>query len=67
MLIAIVGTKHCVWEQQTKQGLKDQVILANANKDKTGGSTGLIRVLRFIITFNAFSEAAFPTLIFYKS
>ena len=36
MFDAIVGTKQCVWEKQTKLGLWDQVILVNANKDKTG-------------------------------
>ena len=37
MFNAIIGTKYCVWEKQTEQGLLDQVILVNANKDKTGG------------------------------
>ena len=39
MFNAINGTKHCVWEKQSEQGLWDQVILVNANKDKTGGLT----------------------------
>ena len=37
MLNAIVGTKDCVWEKQTEQGIWDQVILVSANKDKNGG------------------------------
>ena len=36
MFNAIVGTKHCVWEKQTEQELWGQVILVNANIDKTG-------------------------------
>ena len=35
----IVGTKRCVWEGKTEQGVWDQVILVNANRDKTGGYT----------------------------
>ena len=30
MFSAIIGTKHCVWEKQTEQGLRDQVIMANS-------------------------------------
>ena len=35
MFHAIVGTNHPVWEKQTEQGLWGQVILVNANIDKT--------------------------------
>ena len=31
--------EHCVWERQTEQGLWDQIVLINENRDKIEGLT----------------------------